>query len=205
VIFTDRPTFEAVGSGIRTYTDFNGLVADELLPFDAGPFTITSTEPESLVDVLPPPFPAFDDVDIDGTPYLAVQVDITGVGESVSLSFDAPILMLGFEANPGTSRDSEGEFVSFATNGGESGVFQLPTTNVTGFRGFSVMNHFNSVTFSYNATGNNDEFTEYGMDNITTFSDTGEPIIPEPSTFIVWSLLGGLGIVGWWRRRSRAA
>jgi len=33
----------------------------------------------------------------------------------------------------------------------------------------------------------------------------GEPIIPEPSTFIVWSLLGGLGFAaGWWRRRRRA-
>jgi hypothetical protein len=28
-------------------------------------------------------------------------------------------------------------------------------------------------------------------------------VIPEPSTFIAWSLLGGLGIIGWWRRRSR--
>jgi mannitol-specific phosphotransferase system IIBC component len=29
--------------------------------------------------------------------------------------------------------------------------------------------------------------------------------IPEPSTFIIWSLLGALGItVGWWRRRRSA-
>jgi hypothetical protein len=27
--------------------------------------------------------------------------------------------------------------------------------------------------------------------------------IPEPSTFIIWSLLGALGItIGWWRRRK---
>ena len=31
-------------------------------------------------------------------------------------------------------------------------------------------------------------------------------VIPEPSTLIIWSLLGGLGItVGWCRRRRRAA
>jgi len=31
-------------------------------------------------------------------------------------------------------------------------------------------------------------------------------VIPEPSTFIIWSLLGTLGIiVGWWRRRREAA
>jgi hypothetical protein len=34
-----------------------------------------------------------------------------------------------------------------------------------------------------------------------TFSGSDIPVIPEPSTFIVWSLLGGLGIIGWWRRR----
>jgi MYXO-CTERM domain-containing protein len=31
-------------------------------------------------------------------------------------------------------------------------------------------------------------------------------VVPEPSTLIIWSLLGALGIaVGWWRRRRRAA
>jgi hypothetical protein len=29
--------------------------------------------------------------------------------------------------------------------------------------------------------------------------------LPEPSTFIIWSLLAALGImVGWWRRRRKA-
>jgi hypothetical protein len=31
------------------------------------------------------------------------------------------------------------------------------------------------------------------------------PYVPEPSTIIIWSLLGGLAItVGWWRRRKAA-
>ena len=34
---------------------------------------------------------------------------------------------------------------------------------------------------------------------------TGDPIVPEPSTVIIWSLLGVLGItVGWWRRCKAA-
>jgi hypothetical protein len=30
---------------------------------------------------------------------------------------------------------------------------------------------------------------------------TPDNSIPEPSTIIVWSLLGGMGIIGWWRKR----
>ena len=52
----------------------------------------------------------------------------------------------------------------------------------------------------------------FGRDNsylggLKTYSDLGFPVarvpaIPEPSTFIIWSLLGGLGItIGSWRRR----
>jgi hypothetical protein len=31
----------------------------------------------------------------------------------------------------------------------------------------------------------------------------GTRVIPERTTFITWSLLGGLGIISWWRRRGR--
>ncbi len=32
--------------------------------------------------------------------------------------------------------------------------------------------------------------------------DAGYKIIPEPSTLIIWSLLGALGMtIGWWRRK----
>jgi len=37
------------------------------------------------------------------------------------------------------------------------------------------------------------------------YVEFGGGVIPEPSTLIVWSLLGALGItVGWWRRRRKA-
>ena len=36
------------------------------------------------------------------------------------------------------------------------------------------------------------------------FRVASNEVIPEPSTLIIWSLLGTLGItVGWWRRRRR--
>jgi hypothetical protein len=38
------------------------------------------------------------------------------------------------------------------------------------------------------------------------WSDSTIAAIPEPSTFIIWSLLGALGLtIGWWRRRSHGA
>ena len=41
----------------------------------------------------------------------------------------------------------------------------------------------------------------FGLDNISSAS-----VIPEPSTFIIWSLLGALGLTfGSWRRKRRAA
>jgi hypothetical protein len=45
--------------------------------------------------------------------------------------------------------------------------------------------------------GWNDQSDYFGANYIVEF-DT----VPEPSTLIIWSLLGGLGIgIGWWRRR----
>ena len=39
-----------------------------------------------------------------------------------------------------------------------------------------------------------------------TLHVTEYPTVPEPTTLIIWSLLGGLGIgLGWWRRRRKAA
>ncbi len=46
-----------------------------------------------------------------------------------------------------------------------------------------------------------------GQDYQLQVSIEGHPVgaVPEPSTAIMWSLFGGLGItVGWWRRRKSA-
>ncbi len=42
--------------------------------------------------------------------------------------------------------------------------------------------------------------------NVAYFVEYDTPPIPEPSTFVVWTLLGALSISGgWWRRRRKAA
>jgi len=42
-----------------------------------------------------------------------------------------------------------------------------------------------------------------GIPDFYLLVDTEDAVAPEPSTLVIWSLLGGLGIcVGWWRRRK---
>ena len=53
--------------------------------------------------------------------------------------------------------------------------------------------------FGFGPESGHDEVTE--IDAVKAFNT-----IPEPATFVIWSLLGVLGItVGWWRRRQKAA
>ena len=45
-------------------------------------------------------------------------------------------------------------------------------------------------------------YAEWGIDNFAVNVNT----IPEPTTLIVWSLLGASGVgIGWWRRRKPKA
>jgi hypothetical protein len=42
-----------------------------------------------------------------------------------------------------------------------------------------------------------------GWEEIDAVKLTGTPAVPEPTTLIIWSLLGTLGVtIGWWRRRK---
>jgi len=53
-------------------------------------------------------------------------------------------------------------------------------------------------TWTYNSLGNIQSTTNQFVETTVT-----PPAVPEPSTLIVWSVLGGLGLgVGWWRKRT---
>ncbi len=48
-----------------------------------------------------------------------------------------------------------------------------------------------------------DAVTKYGLSILVTSAE--EAAVPEPASFVVWSLLGVVGLsVGWWRRRRAA-
>jgi hypothetical protein len=57
------------------------------------------------------------------------------------------------------------------------------------------------IAYENRSPSDSPEFDGHYTDNAALTAS----VIPEPSTFIIWSLLATLGItVGWWRRRSRA-
>jgi len=58
------------------------------------------------------------------------------------------------------------------------------------------------VTFSRSDT-NWTAFSSIILDDLTF--PTGSPSVPEPSTFLLWSGLGAVGLIAAWRRRKRAA
>jgi hypothetical protein len=64
-----------------------------------------------------------------------------------------------------------------------------------------------------------DQIVLYGPNNNYGYGEPGQPqlyippftpnpytaqVVPEPSTIAIWSLLGGLGTIGWWRRKRAA-
>ena len=69
------------------------------------------------------------------------------------------------------------------------------------------------TTASYTATSGMDNANDYIVFNNrwagsyeAYLDEVTVSAIPEPSTLIIWSLLGAIGItIGWWSRRRKAA
>ncbi len=118
---------------------------------------------------------------------------------SVSFVFDTPIQAWGaYITGLGTST---GDMIISYGDGSTTKEFSVAGDQQGGvlFFGFTEAGAaFTSVTLELrNEDGN--MFDRFGVD------DVRYGVIPEPSTLIVWSLLGALGICfGWWRRKRSA-
>lgn len=95
----------------------------------------------------------------------------------------------------------------YQSQGGQYLPWNIPASVVQGWLDAPSTNY--GLIFDSNTTVNNVDAwfhtKEYGTGEhaplLTFESESGA--IPEPTTLIIWSLLGGLG-AGWWRRRKRA-
>jgi hypothetical protein len=134
---------------------------------------------------------------IDGTGYIRYLLEPSTDG---TLTFDAPVMALGFDINPWCNggncsfSNSLGASVSVAYDGFSSidSVYLLPVSDVSGFRGFISDTPFTTFTIT-----TSDPNAWHGVDNLEAFSAS---VVPLPAA--VWLFGSGLGLLGWFRKRS---
>ncbi len=201
--FNSRAAWETAAGTPDFFEDFSG--PGNLLPvsppFVTGSLTIEgiSRPTTAFPSLVRSSIPA---ESVDGTQHLLVRIGTTQSHDaSLILTFDRPITAIGFDLNPnpGTIHNPAGNnpnVIDFTTSAG-GGSFNLPTTDVTEFRGFTFDMPFTSFTMTSNSF-----FPTWGLDNLAAVSSP----VPEPSSIAVWSLLAlVVGGTGWYRRKRRAA
>ncbi|MBN2023187.1 MAG: hypothetical protein JW809_10400 [Pirellulales bacterium] len=198
--YNTRASWEAAvgGSGWFWEEDFNSFLTDTEFrtgPVDLGEFTLQQDGPDvfgtsyNRIDVAP-----FFYVNIDASPYALVLVNHDATDTTVDMVFDAPIWAWGAEFNLGL----QGELLAVVKHaGGAEETIAVPNPSDPFFFGFTTnpMEWIESITFVPQKTISG-TVEAFAMDNVV-----GAPI-PEPATFVIWSLLGTLAIgLGWLRRR----
>lgn len=113
---------------------------------------------------------------VDGTFYFKSFIDNNPTQRQVTFTFSSPIMALGYDVNPqafgGPSIPSTlGVQIDFLLNGSIASSFNLPATDVTGFRGFTSSTPFTTFRMTTLATHG-----WHGIDNLQAFTS-----IPEPS------------------------
>jgi hypothetical protein len=135
----------------------------------------------------------------DGSKYVMVDGD-AGVKTLTFSNFASPIDAFGMAitdwgdlSSTGTFRfeDSLGDTFEIAVAGGLGNANEI-------FFGVTTDAYLSSVTFISDTR--DEPLDGYGFDEVYTGN-----VIPEPSTFVIWSLLATFGVtLGWWRRRRAA-
>jgi hypothetical protein len=160
-------------------------------------FSLDDEGSGSRIDALPffdaSDTPTPDDYMVDGTTYFLASTENATLAEGVVVNFDQPVISWGVDQNPHPL--DVGDVFHFITDTGETGIWALPATNTTEFRGFVTSMPFTSVVFSF-GTGSGGIFVEAGWDNVGSHIAS----IPEPTTLLLLGL--GLAGLGFARRRN---
>jgi hypothetical protein len=101
------------------------------------------------------------------------------------------------------SPDVDGDALNFDNLSSYSWTLAQTTDGVIGFdpANFNIVTDPNNGTAGFSNPLDGGTFSLAVSDNALSLQFNP---IPEPSTLIIWSLLGAFGIsVGWWRRRRR--
>ena len=198
VTFTNRAAWEAAAGGLPSINEtFNSFVNDTGVPVDVGPFTISSTEPETFIDA--PPVDT--NTNVNGTSFVFTRLDVIGGDELVTFTFDSPVFSWGADLRPFPG--DAGETFNVALSNGATTTLTLPATSTAAFRGFISDTSFTSVTFSTTAALSLDGFTDFGADNVSAHTSL-VAAVPEPTSLTMFGL-GAMGCAAAaLRRRQRA-
>lgn len=175
--FTDRASWQTAAGGNA------GDISDNLNsgsqagvpgtdPFvriiDRGSFTISGTAQNA--------FPNTNrTTSVDGTGYLRTLLGTqpTPGASWTQFTFEQPVSAVGFDVNPWcsggncASTNSLGATVYVAIDGAPEGVYALPSTDRTEFRGFVSTEPFTKFRVSHPSGGN----ASHGIDNVEVFTD----------------------------------
>ncbi len=130
-----------------------------------------------------------------GTPGWGGPAGNGGIGPLVTLTFDSPILSLGF-----LWEDTDGSDSYTLEVPGQSAFTNPPfVTSGSGVGFFGIVSDTPFTTVNFRSTRQGGVVGSFSIDNV----QTGGGVVPEPTTLLVWSLLGTTGVVVY-RRKAMA-
>jgi hypothetical protein len=119
---------------------------------------------------LTPPDGLPGDLAVDGSTYLRAPINNQNVSnEKISVAMETPAYSWGVDLN--SHSGDLGDSIQFITDAGEIGVWTLPATDTTAFRGIISDIPFHSITFQYNAASSGN-WAESGWDNLSAHAFT---------------------------------
>ncbi len=206
--YTDRASFNAVGTGTSFFSDLEGGGDTFYLPFYVGPLNFEGLQggAASYIPGGNPDLPAGEVGNVNGSSFIQVRLSnyqsfpVSVISGPLTINNDAGFQMIGFDLRTyfdSWGSNNAGETVLYWTNTGESGSFKLPTTNDVAFLGLAFDAPVTSLSFRIPATRNG--HTWFGIDNLQTYASVSA--VPEPASVAL--LLAGLGTVGVAARRRR--